>query len=370
MAETLKPFVFWGQKNDSISLKIDLRDAAIDVVNLTEDSLEASFDGVGAQGNNKYGFTLNFYLPVDSNSSKVRTTDRAVEFVIKKKGAEIWPRLTEKPERLAWLKIDFDKITYEDESEEEGEESLADKLAAEEMIKKLEKDLDENPGLEIGMSKVYLFTYNFIQFMGFLYIVISLSYNYFKQGAAVKEKAFELVGYQIMFCQLVAILEIIHPLMGLVKTGVMAPIMQVSGRNFILFMLILQDVRLQIAPVVWYLFMTWSSVELIRYPFYMFSSIGMDVKIVTWLRYTAWIPLYPLGFLFEGTVVLMSIPLFVESGAFSLQLPNSANFAFYFPWFLNAYLVIIAMGGIQMMKHMYALRKKKFGYKMNTKKTS
>lgn len=30
-----------------------------------------------------------------------------------------------------------------------------------------------------------------------------------------------------MFCQAAAVLEIIHPLLGLVKTGVLAPIMQV-----------------------------------------------------------------------------------------------------------------------------------------------
>lgn len=46
--------------------------------------------------------------------------------------------------------------------------------------------------------------------------------------SAAKEKAFELVGYHIMFCQAIAVLEIIHPLVGLVKTGVVAPFMQVT----------------------------------------------------------------------------------------------------------------------------------------------
>jgi len=43
----------------------------------------------------------------------------------------------------------------------------------------------------------------------------------------VKERAFELVGSQMMFCQSVAVLEVIHPLVGLVKTGALAPFMQV-----------------------------------------------------------------------------------------------------------------------------------------------
>ena len=29
MADTLQPFVYWGQKNASVSLKVDLRDATV-----------------------------------------------------------------------------------------------------------------------------------------------------------------------------------------------------------------------------------------------------------------------------------------------------------------------------------------------------
>ena len=46
----------------------------------------------------------------------------------------------------------------------------------------------------------------------------------------------------------------------------------------------------------------------------------------------------------SGTVVIMAIPLFEEVQRFTLQLPNSANFAFYFPWFLHFYLLILAVG--------------------------
>ena len=49
---------------------------------------------------------------------------------------------------------------------------------------------------------------------------------------------------------------------------------------------------------------------------------------------------------FSGTVVIMAIPLFEEVQRFTLRLPNSANFAFYFPWFLHAYLLILAIGKI------------------------
>ena len=37
-----------------------------------------------------------------------------------------------------------------------------------------------------------------------------------------------------------------------------------------------------------------------RYPFYMLSVFDVKVSFITWMRYTAWIPLYPLGILLEG----------------------------------------------------------------------
>ena len=82
------------------------------------------------------------------------------------------------------------------------------------------------------------------------------------------------------------------------RTGALS--VQVLGRNFILFGLILQEPRLQERPVVFYLFLVWGAVELVRYPYYVLQSAGREVPVVTWLRYTAWIPLYPLGILLEG----------------------------------------------------------------------
>ena len=41
-----------------------------------------------------------------------------------------------------------------------------------------------------------------------------------------------------------------------------------------------------------------------RYPYYMTRVYNKDFGVVTWLRYTVWIPLYPMGFLCEGIVIL------------------------------------------------------------------
>lgn len=47
-----------------------------------------------------------------------------------------------------------------------------------------------------------------------------------------------------------------------------------------------------------FLHLTYGSAS--RYPFYMLGSFNMEWKTLTWLRYTIWIPLYPLGAISEG----------------------------------------------------------------------
>lgn len=74
----------------------------------------------------------------------MRTTDRAVEFSIKKKGDEVWPRLTESQTKLPWLKIDFDKFEFEDDIDSEDEE--AGKRAADDVMKQIEKEMAAGKG--------------------------------------------------------------------------------------------------------------------------------------------------------------------------------------------------------------------------------
>ena len=75
------------------------------------------------------------------------------------------------------------------------------------------------------------------------------------------------------------------------------------------------------------------------------------------IRYTLWVPLYPLGFICEGVIALRDIPYFEETEKFSIQLPNKWNFAFYFPNVIRFYLLFgfFPMLYTQMW-HMYNLR--------------
>ena len=97
--------------------------------------------------------------------------------------------------------------------------------------------------------------------------------------------------------QLIACLELIHVLLNLVKGSLFATIAQLVGRNHILFCGIYCFPELWKTEAINWLFIFWASIEIVRYPNYTFSLYNIPgVKILQWLRYTIFIPLYPLGF--------------------------------------------------------------------------
>lgn len=173
---------------------------------------------------------------------------------------------------------------------------------------------------------------------------------------------YTVVGNPMKFIQLLQFLEVLHPIFGYTKGSAFMPLLQISGRAFILFCMIEGESRMQSKPVVFYVFAVWSMIEVVRYPYYITQLVKIDIPVLTWLRYTTWIPLYPLGFLCEGIIVLRNIPYFEETQKFTIPLPNEWNFAFHFPSFLRIYILILCLPGMYtMMSHMRRMRVKKLG---------
>lgn len=370
MAAVFKPMVRWAQSKERLFLTLELTDVQYPAVELTSTRLVFQGFGRGARGEQQYHVDINFYKPVDITASNHKVLDRYVEFSIAKQAGqhEFWPRLIVDEQKPAWLKVNFDRWQSEDASESEKEEEeqkakLEDLLA---QSKTMEADLDN----EIEKTKqevfrfirtFYLVLYNLLQAGLYIYITsVLLSRLVFLRTGAFPV-AYDAVSDVLASCQLAAFLEVVHPLIGIVKTGVMAPFMQVFGRNLVLFLVVVPNEELHKQATVFGLFFVWSLIEVIRYPFYASQVLGIKIEPLIWLRYTMWIPLYPLGILFEGTLIWQAIPLLDKSERFSVNLPNVLNFGFSFSWFLRVYLVFLVAGGCYMMKHMYILRQRRYG---------
>ncbi|XP_069137578.1 very-long-chain (3R)-3-hydroxyacyl-CoA dehydratase-like [Argopecten irradians] len=217
-------------------------------------------------------------------------------------------------------------------------------------------DRDAEPFPDV--KTCYLFGYNLLQFIGFTYIFTVLTYNCVKDVNYAFSNTLEIAGSQMLFVQLAAVLEIVHPLLGWVKSSPLPAFMQVTGRNFVLFIVVGQEPRLHENSMLLVLFLIWSSIEVVRYPFYMLSLLGKKSDVITWCRYTAWIPLYPVGFISEATIIAMAIPYYEQTEKFSVFLPNSSNMSFYFPWFLKIYIFLFFPVGYFMMATMSKQRQK------------
>nr|XP_036213850.1 very-long-chain (3R)-3-hydroxyacyl-CoA dehydratase isoform X6 [Bactrocera oleae] len=253
----LHPLVFWAQTREQITLKVDLKDANAALFNATEKYLKFSSKGYGACGFNEYKFDLHFYDSIYKEQCSYRITDNKVEFVIKKYEYKWWPRLIAAPQKPHWLRIDFDRWRTEDE-----------------MID------DEKPR--------------------------NIMEDYSKEFVRVqKEELGYLKGKAMKFCQLLQYLEVLHPIFGYTKGGALMPFFQVMGRNFILFVMVELEERMQTKPVIFYVFTIWSCIEIIRYPYYLTQLFKCEIFLLTWLRYSIWIPLYPMGILCEDLFAVL-----------------------------------------------------------------
>ncbi|XP_017011742.2 very-long-chain (3R)-3-hydroxyacyl-CoA dehydratase 3 [Drosophila takahashii] len=355
----LSPLVYWSQTKQTLLLKVDLKDAKGAIADFSPVSVNFSANGHGARGVNAYKFELHFYALINDENATFVVSDNKIELQIRKLEPEWWPRLVATPQKPHWLKVDFDRWRTEDDGE--VEEKPRD------VRQDYEKEYAELQKRELGYikektKKVYMIFYNLAMFVGYLYIMVVMGVLYYRDGPDSIGKTYANVGNAFKFIQLLQYLEVMHPIFGYTKGGAVVPFFQVSGRNFILFLMIDMEPRMHAKPVVFYVFIIWSLVELVRYPFYLAQLLGREVGLLTWLRYTIWIPLYPMGILCEGIIVLRNIPYIEETKRFTVEMPNPWNITFDMVLFLKLYLLLLILpGSYLVMSHMAKLRSKKLG---------
>ncbi|CAK1542317.1 unnamed protein product [Leptosia nina] len=161
------PFVYWAQSSNSVSLKIDLRNAETPNIEVLENKIKFSAQGVGAHGICKYEFSLDLFAPIRSSKEgdqciNVKVYENRIDVVLDKDESVWWPRLTAQPQKPAWLKINFDQWKSEDDggSEEETRDVMKDYPG---MFDKLHKEeLGYRKGILIFLSHRFDSTAKFI----------------------------------------------------------------------------------------------------------------------------------------------------------------------------------------------------------------
>ena len=162
----------------------------------------------------------------------------------------------------------------------------------------------------------------------------------------------------LTYVQTAALLEIVHAVIGFVRSPVVITTLQVGSRIAALFALTQSNMAAhQFGAGM--MILSWAAVEVPRYAFYVAALITGDATKKTpyplfWLRYSLFAVLYPTGICGELTVFLGASK---DSDFLALLGPGMENIMYYF---IISFPVIYAPGALPMIFNMAANRKKAF----------
>lgn len=220
----------------------------------------------------------------------------------------------------------------------------------------------------VSLKNVYLVTYNVAMFGGWGYIFYNMVNHLLEDGnpkEAIKTLYPVVQGALVVF-QTGAIAEIAHAALGLVRSSAFNTFFQVASRLFVLYG------ALEIGPTVSrqklalvMMLTAWCLSEMIRYSFYACNlMMNKAPSFLTWLRYSAFMILYPVGITGEVVTLYRALPYIRSSGRWTIELPNTMNISFdwvYTIWFVL--LVVYPPASKLLYTYMLRQRRKTLGKK-------
>ncbi|KAL0491294.1 very-long-chain CoA dehydratase [Acrasis kona] len=199
------------------------------------------------------------------------------------------------------------------------------------------------------LAKVYLSAYNISQIGGWGYILyktLKLSFDHHnKPKETIKGKE---QTYQRIWPQTSGLMESLHCLLGLVPGSPTTPLQQSVGRMCVAYGV---NDFVSHSPLNASLNVAWSVADIIRYAFYVTSLWDITPQWLTYLRYTAFLLLYPVGMASEVGLVLTA--LYKGRGVPQENPLAYKAFALFF------FAVIVGKGYPKVLRHMLALRRAK-----------
>eukprot|EP01100_Stratorugosa_tubuloviscum_P014006 TRINITY_DN725_c0_g2_i1.p1 TRINITY_DN725_c0_g2~~TRINITY_DN725_c0_g2_i1.p1 ORF type:complete len:244 (-),score=83.67 TRINITY_DN725_c0_g2_i1:78-731(-) len=210
----------------------------------------------------------------------------------------------------------------------------------------------------MSIGKYYLLAYNGAQASGWGYILTLVILHYF--NGRKENEIWPVVQQLLIYFQFAAVLEVLHSLVGLVKTSAFTTFMQVLSRFVVTIVCILIPISNQHIAFTT-MILAWSITEFIRYNFYTCSINGKVPHFLLWLRYSSFLILYPIGVASELIVCFYALPEIERTRLWAIDMPNSLNFAFSFHFFLIFFMLGYIPGFYILFTHMLFQRKRHLG---------
>lgn len=212
-----------------------------------------------------------------------------------------------------------------------------------------------------SVGTLYLKTYNLTLVFGWSYILVKFLQNDF--SSTVEANLWQNLKWPVIIFQHAALLEIIHAIVGLVKSNPLLTLFQVGSRIMIVDGVLLAIPYSEISTSGLCLaLLAWSITEIIRYLYYFMNLNNYVPHVLIWLRYTLFIGLYPIGVSGE-LLCAYAASQYAKSHpeVWSYALPNSWNFAFSYHYLLVIVMLTYIPIFPQLYLHMFAQRRKILG---------
>eukprot|EP00768_Dysnectes_brevis_P006508 gnl/Dysnectes_brevis/5154_a7285_809.p1 GENE.gnl/Dysnectes_brevis/5154_a7285_809~~gnl/Dysnectes_brevis/5154_a7285_809.p1 ORF type:complete len:222 (-),score=8.16 gnl/Dysnectes_brevis/5154_a7285_809:107-745(-) len=176
---------------------------------------------------------------------------------------------------------------------------------------------------QISGRDFYLLIYNLIHSVGwatFLITFLCSEFNILPAFISI-EKSFKLV----LTLQTLMFLDVIHSMIGLVGGVWVNTLLQVASRILVVWGVLFVYPAIIQSIFTKAMFVAWSLAEVIRYSYYIIKTGTQGRKVpqkLTWLRYSAFYVLYPIG------VLTGEVPVVITAIIISDSLAYRAFFAF------------------------------------------
>lgn len=173
---------------------------------------------------------------------------------------------------------------------------------------------------------------------------------------------------ELLLAQTLAIMEVIHAAVGIVRSSAFLTAMQVASRLVVVWAvlqcvpssqnaeLVLVNGTLKLNVIS--LLLAWSITEIIRYTFYMLKELDALPYMLSWMRYTAFILLYPIGVASELVLAWSAWNHAAKHGGPSIKMPNAFNFGIDYSTCILVFMGAYFYGFPMLYMHMVHQRKK------------
>ena len=213
------------------------------------------------------------------------------------------------------------------------------------------------------LIKAYLLVYNLSQVLGWFYLnYIALPYyTSILESGSSSSGMYQDTKDILRLLLLIPYLEVFHAVTGLVKSSPVPTFFQVTMRAFV-FMAICEHYE-TVQPSIQFstMVLVWNMSEIIRYAYYATNLIGIPLNVLTWLRYTLFIILYPIGAGSELLCMYVALPDIKRDDTRNIAMPNKFNVTFNFYYLVIILMVLYFPGFPQMYCHMLRQRRKVLG---------